>query len=230
MKDRSDAILRSIQAEYLENLLPKRDELLSEMESYAAAGAIPISDPEVGLLLQMLVRAIGAARVLEVGSAIGYGSIWMARGGDATHVVGIERDLARIEIAQGYVVRAELGDRVEFVAGDALEVMRTLEPTPPFDLIYLDSNKADYRRLLDYGLQILRVGGLVVIDNLLWKGQVADPPEDPCDEDEEAEVLRSFNGYFSMHPQIDSQILPLGDGLGLAVKKRPLITDLGGPY
>ncbi len=228
MKDRSDAILRTAQAEYLERMLPRRDDLLREMESYAATEAIPISDPEVGLLLQMLIRASGAVRVLEVGSAIGYATLWMARGGETTRVIGLERDLERIEIARGYLARAAVEDRVQLLAGDALEVMQGLQPS--FDLIYLDSEKNDYRRLLDYSLQLLRVGGLVVIDNLLWKGQVADPPEDPDDEDAEAEVLRAFNGYFAMHPQLDSQVLPLGDGLGLAVKKKPLVTDLGGPY
>ncbi len=225
MKDRADAILRTDQAAYLERLLPPRDELLREMESYAAAEDIPISDPEVGLVLQMLVRATGAARVLEVGAAIGYGTIWMARGGDTVHVTGLERDPARIAIAKGFLERAAVEHRVQLLPGEALEVMRGLQP--PFDLIYLDSDKRDYRRLLDFSLQLARVGGLVVIDNVLWKGQVAEPPEDA---DEEAEILRTFNGYFSMHPQLDSLVLPVGDGLGLAVKTKPLITDLGGPY
>jgi predicted O-methyltransferase YrrM len=228
MKNRADAILRTAQATYLDGLPIRRDELLREMESYAAREGIQISDPEVGLLLQMLVRATGAERVLEVGSAIGYGAIWMARGGETTLVTGLERDAGRIERARGYLERASVGNRVHLLCGDALEVMRGLQPL--FDLIYIDSDKRDYRRLLDFSLQLLRVGGLVVIDNLLWKGQVADPPEDVDDEDEEAEVLRAFNGYFAMHPQVDSLVLPVGDGLGLAVKKESLITDRGGPY
>lgn len=228
MKDRSDAILHAVQADYLERNLPKRDELLLEIESYAATESIPISDPEVGLLLGMLVCTSGAVRVLEVGAAIGYGTICLARGGEATHVVGLERDPERVEIAREYLAKAAVEERVQLLTGEALELMREL--VPPFDLIYIDSDKKDYRRLLDSSLQLLRVGGLVVMDNLLWKGQVADPPEDAEEEDEQAEILRMFNGYLLMHPQLDAQILPLGDGLGLAVKKKPLITDLGGPY
>lgn len=228
MKDRADAILQSAQAAYLEGLLPRRDELLREIEARALADDVPISDPEVGLLLQMLTATSGARRVLEVGSAIGYGTIWLARGGADVEVVGIEKDPSRIEAARSYLERAEVTSRVQLLEGDALELMRSL--TPPFDLVYLDSDKKDYRRLLDFSLQLLRLGGLVVIDNLLWKGQVADPPDDYDQEDEEAEVLRMFNGYFSMHPQLDSLILPLGDGVGLAVKKKHLVTDLGGPY
>lgn len=228
MKDRADAILQSAQAAYLEGLLPRRDELLQEIEARALADDVPISDPEVGLLLQMLTATSGARRVLEVGSAIGYGTIWLARGGADVEVVGIEKDPSRIELAHSHLERAEVTSRVQLLEGDALELMRSL--TPPFDLVYLDSDKKDYRRLLDFSLQLLRLGGLVVIDNLLWKGQVADPPEDYDQEDEEAEVLRMFNGYFSMHPQLDSLVLPLGDGVGLAVKKKHLVTDLGGPY
>lgn len=226
MKDHADAILRPAQASYLDGLLPRRDDLLGEMEAFAAAEGIPISDPEVGLMLQMLVGATGAERVLEVGSAIGYGTIWLARGGAETRVLAIEREADRIEQARAYLDRARVADRVRFVEGDALEVVRGLEPA--FDLIYLDCDKRDYRRLLDFSLQLLRLGGLVVIDNLLWKGQVADPPEE--DEEAEAEVLRMFNGYLSMHPQLDSLVLPMADGLGVAIKKKPLITDLGGPY
>ncbi|MFQ5528556.1 MAG: O-methyltransferase [Thermoanaerobaculia bacterium] len=228
MKDRADAILHAAQAAYLDRNLRPRDPVLSEVERLAAAEDIPISDPEVGWLLQMLVRASGATRVLEVGSAIGYGAIWMARGGETTKVVGLERDAGRREVARTFLERAGLSDRVEILEGEASEVMRGL--APPFDLVYLDADKRDYRRLLDFSLQLLRVGGMIVIDNLLWKGQVADPPDDPADEDEQAEILRTFNGYFFMHPQLDSLILPIGDGLGLAIKKKLLVTDMGGPF
>lgn len=228
MKDHADSILKTAQARYLERQLPARDPLLSEMEALAAAENIPISDPEVGLLLQMLVRSSSAQRVLEVGSAIGYGTLWMVRGGETTVVTAIDRDPVRQEVATGFLERAGVSNRVEAVIGEALEALRNL--APPFDLVYLDADKKDYIRLLDFSLQLLRVGGLVVIDNLLWKGQVADPPEDAASEDPQAETLRAFNGYFAMHPQIDSLILPIGDGLGLGVKKKALVTDLGGPF
>ena len=228
MKDRADAILQAAQAAYLDRSLRPRDPLLAEMERYAATEGIPISDPEVGWLLSMLVCFSGAKHVLEIGSAIGYGALWMAWGGSDTHVIGVERDPERRKVALEFLDRGEVSDRVEIRDGEALEVMRGL--APPFDLVYLDADKQDYRRLFDFSLQLLRVGGMVVIDNLLWKGQVADPPEDLDDEDEQAEVLRAFNGYLTMHPQVDSLILPVADGLGLAVKKKPLLTDQGGPF
>lgn len=228
MKASSDAILRSAQAAYLERLLAPRDALLREIEEVAAREQVPISDPEVGQMLRLLVRATGAARVLEIGSAIGYGTLWMARGSDRTKITCLERRPDRIAIARSYLERASVADRVEFLCGEALELTRDLEP--PFHLVYLDCDKRDYRRLLDFSLQLMPVGGLLVIDNLLWKGQVAEPPDEIDDEEEQAEVLRAFNGYFMMHPQLDALLLPVGDGLGLAAKTKPLVTDLGGPY
>lgn len=228
MKDRTDAILHAAQADYLERSLRPRPPLLTEMEAYAAAESIPISDPEVGWLLEMLVRFSGAKRVLEIGTAIGYGTLWMARGCEYTHVTGLERDPERRRAALEFLERGGVGERVEIRDGEALEVMSGLDP--PFDLVYLDADKKDYRRLFDFSLQLLRVGGMVVIDNLLWKGQVADPPDNLDHEDEQAEILRTFNGYLRMHPQVDSLILPVADGLGVAVKKKPLVTDLGGPF
>jgi caffeoyl-CoA O-methyltransferase len=87
--------------------------------------------------------------------------------------------------------------------------------------------KTEYRRYLDLVLPRLRVGGLIVVDNLLWGGLVAAPPEE---DDRDADALRAFNGYLMMHPQLQSVVLPLGDGLGLATKIKPTIMEMGGPY
>ena len=242
MKDRSDAILRPEQADYLDRLLPPRDAVLREVEELAAADGVPISDPEVGLLLSILARgctwstrrpedaaARGTRRILEVGTAIGYGALCLARGAPEAQIVSIDREAARLEQARSFLERAEVAERVELLRGEALEILRGLEG--PFDLVYLDGDKLSYRRCLDLSLQLLRVGGLVVADNLLWKGHVADPPGAEGDEDEAAtEAIAAFNGYLMMHPQLDALVLPLGDGLGIAVKKQTLVTDLGGPF
>ncbi len=229
MKDRPDAILKSEQAAYLDRLLPPRGELLAELEREAAAESVPISDPEVGKLLALLARAAGARRMLEVGTAIGYGTLWLAQAVPEAHIVSIDRSPQRLARAREALTRAGVADRVELVEGEALEILPGLEG--PFDLVYLDGDKATYRRCLDLGLQKLRVGGLVVIDNVLWKGHVADPPADASDEDEAAaDAMATFNSYLMIHPQLEALVLPLGDGVGLAVKKKPLVTDLGGPF
>ena len=230
MKHGADAILRSEQASYLERLLPPRDPLRREMEQVAAERKLPISDPEVGRLLGMLVRSIGARRILEVGTLIGYGTLCLARAAAEAKVLSIDADAEILAEASGYLERGGVIDRVELIHGEALAVLggdSAIEG--PFDLIYLDATKTEYRRYLDLVLPKLRVGGLVVVDNLLWGGKVA-TYADSDEDDETTEALQSFNGYFMIHPQLEAVVLPLGDGLGVATKTKPLILEMGGPY
>ncbi len=226
MKARPDAILRPEQAEYLDSLLPPRDALRARMEEAAREESIPISDPELGHLLEILARAAGARRILEVGTAIGYGTLCLARGAPEAKITTIDHDPEIQERARGFLAEGEVLDRVELLTGRALDLIPTLQG--PFDLIYLDADKADYRRCLDLGLQRLRVGGLMVVDNLLWQGEIADPPAAGLSDT--ARHIETFNVYFMIHPQLRAVVLPLGDGVGVAAKQVPLITDLGGPY
>ncbi len=227
MKDRPDAILRPAQAAYLEGLLPTGDELLQEMERYAAQHDVPISDPEVGRFLEILTRLVGAERVLEVGTAIGYGTLWMARASPTVRVVSLDRDAEALATARKFLSRAGVDERVELLEGEALELLPDL--AGPYDLVYLDGDKTEYRRCLDLALPKLRMGGAVVADNLLFKGWVADPVE-AADDDPRVGALQAFNGYFTIHPQLLSLVLPLGDGLGVATKTRPLLSEMGGPF
>lgn len=225
MKHGQASILHPEQAAYLDRLLPPRDPLLREMEEQGAREDVPISDPEVGRLLGVLARATGARRILEIGTAIGYGALCLARGAPEALVVTIDKDPGRLATARGYLERAGVAGRVELIEGAALDVLYRLEG--PFDLVYIDAVKTEYRRYLDLALPRLRVGGLIVVDNLLWGGLVAAPPEE---DDRDADALRAFNGYLMMHPQLQSVVLPLGDGLGLATKIKPTIMEMGGPY
>lgn len=225
MKSGAGILLQPAQERYLERLLPPRDPLLREMEERAAREDIPISDPEVGRLLGILARATGARLILEIGTAIGYGALCLARGAPEARVVTIDTDPQRLAEARGYLERAGVADRVELIEGAALEVLPRL--AGPFDLAYVDAVKKEYRRYLDLLLPKLRVGGVVALDNLLWKGRVAEPPDE---NDPDADALRAFNGYLMMHPQLQSLVLPFGDGLGLATKVKPTMMEMGGPW
>lgn len=225
MKTGLGTLLRPEQEEYLVRLLPPADALLREMEEQARREDIPISDPEVGHLLTVLARASRARRIVEVGTAIGYGALCLARGAPEARILTVDTDPARLAAARAYLARAGVLDRVEVVEGEALATLSRLEG--PLDLAYVDCVKADYRRYLDLLLPQMSVGGLLIFDNLLWKGQVAAPPEE---EAEEARALRAFNGYLMMHPQLAAVVLPLGDGVGLATKTKPLISEAGGPW
>jgi predicted O-methyltransferase YrrM len=225
MKHGTGILLRPEQEGYLDRLLPPRDPLLREMEERAAREDIPISDPEIGRLLSILARITGARRIVEVGTAIGYGALCLARGAPEARVLTIDTDPERLAVARGYLERAGVADRVELIEGPALEVLARLQP--PFDLAYVDAVKKEYRRYLDLLVPMVRVGGVIALDNLLWKGRVADPPDE---DDPDADALRAFNGYLMMHPQLQSVVLPYGDGLGLATKVKPTIMEMGGPF
>ena len=215
MKARVDAIIQREQAEYLNGLHAQSDRLLTEMEAYAAEHRVPIADPEVALFLEITARSIAAKKALEIGMAIGYSVIHLARGmGDDGVVVTIEPSDEMIKAASGYFERAKLSDRIQIKRGKALDVMPHLTDT--FDLLYIDAVKEEYAQYLDLGLPLLRSGGVVIVDNLLWGGRVAQPAS--ANDDSSTIALRDFNRYFINHPQLRSEILSVGDGLGYAVK------------
>jgi predicted O-methyltransferase YrrM len=212
MKAKIDAIIQPDQAEYLDQLLTQNDPLLAEMEAYAAEHRVPIADREVARFIEITARITGAKKALEIGMAIGYSVVYLARGmGEGSMVVTIEPSDEMINAATGYLKRADLLNRVKIERGKALEVMPHLEQT--FDLLFIDALKEEYSRYLDLGLPRLRTGGVVIVDNLLWGGRVA-----TGDTESSTVALREFNRYFIKHPQLLAAVLPVGDGLGYAVK------------
>jgi len=216
MKAKIDAIIKREQAEYLDDLLPASDALLAEMEDYAAEHRVPIGDREVALFLEVTARAIKARRALECGMAIGYSVIHMLRGmTDDGRVITIDPSDEMIKAAEGYLSRADLRERTQIEKGYALEVIPRLNET--FDLVFIDAVKEEYRGYLDLALPKLRLGGVVVCDNLLWGGQVAGEIRSD-DQKASTEALRDFNQYFVGHPQLRAQVLAVGDGLGYGVK------------
>ena len=212
MKARPDAIIQREQADYLDQLHRQNDPLLAEMEAYAAEHRVPIADREVAWFIEITARATGARKALEIGMAIGYSVVHLARGmGEQGLVVTIEPSEEMIRASTGYLDRTGLLDRVRIERGKALDVMPNLNET--FDLLFIDALKEEYSQYLDLGLPRLRSGGVVIVDNLLWGGKVAG------DDNETSTVaLREFNPYFINHPQLKAAVLSVGDGLGYAVK------------
>lgn len=216
MKARLDAIIHRDQAEYLERLLPLSDSLLAEMEEYAAEHRVPIADREVALFLEITARSINPRRVLEIGMAIGYSVIHLARGmQEGGLVVTIEPNDEMIRASEGYLIRAGLRNRVRIERGRALEMMPHLDES--FDLVFIDALKEEYIDYLDLALPRLRQGGVVVVDNLLWGGQVAGEISSP-DLESSTNALREFNQHFVNHPLLRAEVLSIGDGLGYGVK------------
>jgi predicted O-methyltransferase YrrM len=216
MKARVDAILRPEQADYLERLTPENVGLLAEMEAYAAEHRVPIADREVARFLEIAARSIAARRVLEIGMAIGYSVVHIARSLPTDgEVVTIEPSEEMIARSEDYLGRAGLRGRVRIERGRALEVLPRLGGA--FDMVFLDAVKEEYAQYLELSLPLLRVGGVVIADNLLWGGQVAGEIREP-NQTASTQALREFNQLFVRHPQLLSVVLPLGDGLGYGVK------------
>jgi predicted O-methyltransferase YrrM len=214
MKARIDAIIQRDQAEYLDKLIPQTDPLLREMEEYGAQHRVPSADREVALFVEITARAINAKSALEIGMAIGYTTIHLARAiGEAGLVVTIDPSDEMIRAAEGYLIRAGLRDRVRIERGKALEVIPRLNET--FDMVFIDALKDEYIDYLESALPKLRNGGVVVVDNLLWGGRVAG---DPASRDRDTAALQKFNDHFMQHPQLRAIVLSVGDGLGYAVK------------
>ena len=212
MKGVIDAILHREQAEYLERLVPERDEVARALEADADLNNVPIVDPEVGRFLHIAALSINARRVLEVGTATGYSGLHLLRalpvGGE---LVTIDISADRQRIARDHWREAGVADRATFLLGPALEIIPSA--TGPFDLLFIDAIKTEYQGYLDLALPKLRLGGIVIADNVLWKGRVA-----LGDRDADSDALRDFNAYAIGHPQLTATVLPVGDGLLYGVK------------
>ncbi len=217
MKSYLDAIIQREQALYLDTLLPARDALLTEMEDYSAKQGVPSSDPEVALFLAITARAINARRALEIGTAIGYGAITLARAMTAEgRVTTIDPSDSRVKTARDFLRRAGVESQVEIIQAKALDALPQLDAS--FDIAYLDAVKEEYCDYLDLIVPRIRKGGVIIADNVLWKGQVATGRLLSPDQKESTETLIEFNRRFVTHPELLGLILPFGDGLAYGVK------------
>jgi caffeoyl-CoA O-methyltransferase len=200
--------------DYLYSMLPKRDEVLAEMENYAAEHDIPIVGPAVARVLEQLARTINAKTVFELGSAIGYSTIWWARAvGETGRVIYTDGDRKNAERARGYFARARVSERITIHTGDALEFLS--EQKQEFDVIFSDVDKEDYPRVLRLVSPRLRKGGLFITDNVLWSGRVAE--KNPSEASTKA--ILEFNRKLYDSTEFYTTILPIRDGLAVALKK-----------
>ena len=200
--------------DYLYAMLPKRDNVLAEMEDYATQHNVPIVGPAVARVLQQLALMINARSVFELGSAIGYSTIWWAQAvGEKGRVVYTDGDVKNAERARSYFTRAGVSDRITLHTGDALEVLS--EQKQEFDIIFNDVDKDDYPRVLRLVAPRLRKGGLFITDNVLWSGRVAE--KNPTDSRTKAIV--EFNRKLQDSKDFYTTILPIRDGLAVALKK-----------
>jgi caffeoyl-CoA O-methyltransferase len=216
MKRSLDAIIQADQARYLEQLEPARDALLAEMEADAADKDLPISDPEVASFLFVTARARAPRFIVELGTNIGYGAIVLARGAGAlAKVVTFEKSPQHCVTARGYIERAGLSQQIEVREGEAIGLLERIPGG--IEMAYIDCVKEEYTAYLELLVPRLADRGVIVADNVLWRGHVA-ASEPPAHERVRALALGAFNAAIVGHPQMRAVVLPLGDGVAYAVK------------
>ena len=197
---------------YLYGLLPARDPVLAEIERVAKRRNIPIVGPAVGRLLYQYAQLIGARRIFEMGSAIGYSTIWLARAvGPEARVYYSDGDPKNAEEAQGYFERAGVHNRIEVLVGNSLELIERVEGE--FDLIFNDVDKHYYPDVLRRAVPRLRRGGLFITDNVFWSGRVARRAAD-----RNTRGIQEFNRLLYASRELWPTLVPLRDGLAVCHK------------
>lgn len=203
---------------YLAGLNRAVDPVLTEIARSGVERNLPLVDAEVGALLRVLATSVGAVKILEIGTAVGYSGIWLAGalppGGT---LMTLEMDADRAREARENFARAGLADRAHVIVGDAQRMIAKVEG--PFDLVFQDGDKKLYTPLLDRIVALLRPGGLLVTDNVLWDGKVAPGFAPAAAPDDDTRAIAEYNERVASHPQLLTTIVPLRDGVSISVKR-----------
>ena len=199
--------------DYLDGLVPKRDDVLARMEEEAHREGIPIVDPHEGQLLYVLVKVAGAKRILELGTATGYSGIWLLRGTEGGTLTTYEMDAERARRARENFAEAGFGQRglvLEENAKDGLEKLEARFDACFIDLLNSFRSEEITRRVTELCLERLDPGGLLMADNALRQGEVLEP------NNQQAKNVAFYNDFVSKHPRLESVVIPIRDGLSVA--------------
>lgn len=204
--------------EYIRDLLPEEQGILKEIEEDAIKNHIPIVHKEVAALLKVITKASNVKKVLEVGTAIGYSTILLCQAaGKGGHVTTIERDNERVQEAIKNIDRVNLSKNIQIIEGDAQEVLKFLDQQ--YDLIFLDGAKGHYKDMLMDCINLLKNGGLLISDNILFKGMVANDELVIRRKRTIVNRMRDYLSYICNHPQLDTSIIPIGDGVAISFRR-----------
>jgi caffeoyl-CoA O-methyltransferase len=203
---------------YLRTLRPRADPVIEDMETYAREHDVPIAGRETAALVGMLARASGARLILEVGVAIGYTTLHLARAlPEFGKVVALEVDMHMASVAKTYLARDPAGARVEILLGDAHESMRALKES--FDLVFIDADKRSYAAYVDLALPHLKRSGLLVLDDMLMGGSVAEGVGDERWTQESVDDIRALNELLAADERFSYLLLTVGDGIGIVQRR-----------
>ncbi|HZW83128.1 MAG TPA: O-methyltransferase [Candidatus Deferrimicrobium sp.] len=205
---------------YLEELLPERDPLFTEMEELALQQTIPIVTPAVGNFLAWLLFTSGAKNILEIGTAIGYSTLWLAKAAEQTggKITTIDMNLQRRKEALDYFSRAGVSEQILSLAGDARKVLPNLAET--YDLVFIDAAKGEYLEYLELVYPLIAPGGVLVVDNVLFRGWVVPGTNFEPKYQRMVSGLREFLQKLNQNPEFITSLLPLSDGVTVSWRRK----------
>ena len=202
--------------DYIRDHYKEGDEFLNEMRRYALLNHIPVIHPEVSKLLSFIIKTNGIEKILEVGTAIGYSAIVMAKANNGCIVTTIERDQDMVHKAEVNIEKSGFGKYISVIQGEAVDVLKKLDGK--FDLIFLDASKGHYIHLFPYCNNMLKNGGLIIADNVLFRGMVANNDLLIRRKITIVKRMRKFLDFMSLNKDYDTLILPVSDGILISRK------------
>ena len=207
--------------EYLQTLVPSRNALLSEMEEYARENGVPIMELTGMESMLQILKIQKPRKILEIGTAIGYSALRMAYTLPDASILTIERDEERIEKAHHFIDRADMKSRILIIKGDALETENFVSTEGPFDFIFIDAAKGQYKRFFEIYEKSLAEGGIILSDNVLFIGLVALEQEEIESKRIKNLVkkIKGYNEWLMNKEDFETVILPVGDGLAISIKR-----------
>ena len=214
-----NAIVTPYVTSYIRQKTEQKDEFLLRLESYAKENSIPIAEPETARLLSVITKLKRPMRILEVGCAIGYSAVIMSRGlAEGGNILTLEYSPKMAALARANVKNAGLDGVINVVEADAKDYLAYIDEDEIFDMIFLDGPKAHYVYMLDDAVRLLKKGGLLISDNVLFKGMTADDGHFARRKVTIIHRLREYIDALMAHPQLETSILSQGDGVTLSIK------------
>ncbi|MDF2840885.1 MAG: O-methyltransferase [Clostridia bacterium] len=209
---------------YLTGLIPQHEGVLKELEAYAKEHNTPIVTPDVAGLLKVMIKSVQVKNILEVGTAIGYSAILMGlSAGQNFSITTIERDEENAAIAVQNIKNAGMEQNIRVLTGDASEVLENVEGT--FDMIFVDAAKGQYMDFFQKSIGKLKVGGIFVCDNVLFRGMVAERTLLIRRKITIVKRLKKFLQYISDNESLQTTIIPMGDGVSISYKLKEVVFD-----
>ena len=214
-----DAIVAPYVTDYIREHTITENPYLKEMELFAKENNVPIAEPETARLISVITKLVRPKKILEVGCAIGYSAIIMSESlPEGGHITTLEYDPKMVELARKNIEIMGLSDKITVIEADAKDYISYLDDSETYDIVFLDGPKAHYLFMLDDSVRLLKKGGLLISDNILFKGMTADDGHFARRKVTIINRLREYIDTLMTHPQLHTSILSQGDGVTLSIK------------